>query len=146
MVAKQQVGRGAVHGIDASPEMIARARHKARRASADVEFQVASADALPFPDAVFDVALSTVMLHHVPRDVRVAAVLEMRRVLKPAGRVLLVDFAGARGGKGPRLHFHRRGHVEPRALMDLASEGGFRVVDSAPVGKWRLHYVLAVSP
>jgi ubiquinone/menaquinone biosynthesis C-methylase UbiE len=142
IIAKHGVGTGAVHGVDASPEMITRARHKAQRARVDVGFHVASADALPFPDDHFDIALSTVMLHHLPRAVRVAAVREMRRVLKPSGRVLLVDFAGARGGKGPRLHFHRHGHVEPRALMDLTSEAGLRVADTGAIGRWRLHYVL----
>src|SRR5262245_28455544 len=58
---------GAVHGIDPSPSMLARARAKARKAGAEVTFQEAAAEALPFPDARFDVVLSTVMLHHLPR-------------------------------------------------------------------------------
>jgi ubiquinone/menaquinone biosynthesis C-methylase UbiE len=144
LAAKRQVGEGgSVSGIDASPEMIERARIKARKAGIEGTFEIASADALPFSDARFDVVLSTVMLHHLPRAMRSAAVREMKRVLKPGGRVLLVDFAGARDGKGPLMHFHRHGHVEPRALMELASDAGLRVADSGPVGKWRLHFVVA---
>ena len=146
LVAKRMVGpAGQVHGIDASVPMIARAKSKARRRRVDAYFDVASADALPFPDRAFDVALSTVMLHHLSTTTRVAAVSEIRRVLRPNGRALLVDFAGARNGKGPRLHFHRHGHVDPRALAGLAVEAGLRVVDSGPVGRWNLQFVLAAK-
>lgn len=132
-----------VHGVDASPEMVARARAKARRAGSAAAFDVARAESLPFADARFDVALSTVMLHHLPRATRLAAVREMGRVLKPTGRLLVVDFAGARGGKGPRLHFHRHGHVDPRRLVELANEAGLDVRESGPLGRWSLHWVLA---
>lgn len=144
LVAKRMVGPdGRVHGIDASEPMIARAKSKAAKRAIDARFDVASADALPFPDRAFDVALSAVMLHHLPKSTRALAVSEMRRVLKPDGRALLVDFAGARNGHGPRLHFHRHGHVEPRALAELAVDAGLRVVDTGPVGRWNLQFVLA---
>ena len=146
VVAKRMVGpKGKVHGIDASVPMIARATAKAHRRRVEVHFDVASADALPFPDRAFDVVLSTVMLHHLSKTTRVAAVSEMRRVLRHTGRALLVDFAGARNGKGPRLHFHRHGHVDPRALVELAVDAGLRVVDSGPVGRWNLQFVLAAK-
>jgi hypothetical protein len=68
----------------------------------------------------------------------------MRRVLKPRGRLLVVDFAGASpNGKGPLVHFHRHGHVEPRALVDLVSGAGLHVVESGGLGMWALHFVLA---
>jgi ubiquinone/menaquinone biosynthesis C-methylase UbiE len=48
--------------------MIDRARRKAKREKLDVRFEVAWAQALSFPAAAsFDVVLSTVMLHHIPR-------------------------------------------------------------------------------
>jgi len=141
--AKEVVGvAGSVAGIDASPEMIARARTKAARAGVTVDFRQGSADALPFADARLDAVLSTAMLHHLPTTVRASALYEMRRVLKPGGRALLIDFAGHRNGKGPLLHFHRRGHVEPKVLEELVSSAGMRVVQSGPVGRWSLQYVL----
>ena len=133
---------GTVAGIDRSAEMVARARHKAAKAGASISFAEASADALPFADATFDVALSTVMLHHLRRAVRALAVAQMARVIRPGGRILLVDFAGARNGKGPRLHFHRQGHVDPRVLEELVVDAGLRVLSSGPVGRWSLQYVL----
>src|SRR5262245_8770702 len=56
IAAKRQVGpTGRVDAIDASPQMIERARKKARKRHADVAFHLAPAEALPFSDARFDV-------------------------------------------------------------------------------------------
>ena len=148
VAAKRRVGpTGSVYGIDASPAMIARATKKATKASAEVTFELGLAESLVFPDGRFDVVLSTVMLHHLPRKVREQSVREMRRVLKPGGRLLVVDFAGASpNGRGPLVHFHRRGHVEPRALVDLVSGAGLHVVESGPLGMWALHFVVGEAP
>jgi ubiquinone/menaquinone biosynthesis C-methylase UbiE len=71
IAAKRHVGpTGAVYGIDASPEMLARAEKKARKTGVDVVLKDAMAQALPFPDAQFDAVLSTVILHHLPRKAR----------------------------------------------------------------------------
>src|SRR5215467_9211280 len=49
ITAKRQVGAGGnVHGVDASPEMIARARKKARKAGIEITFRNAYAQSLPF--------------------------------------------------------------------------------------------------
>lgn len=65
IAAKRRVGpSGTVHGIDASPEMIARARKKARTADVDVTFTDGVVEGLPFPDGHFDIVLSTLMLPH----------------------------------------------------------------------------------
>jgi ubiquinone/menaquinone biosynthesis C-methylase UbiE len=70
IVAKQMVGAtGEVFGIDASPEMIARATRKGAHTGTAVSFTTAVAESLPFPDDRFDVVLSTLMLHHLPRPV-----------------------------------------------------------------------------
>lgn len=142
IAAKRVVGdSGVVHGVDASPEMIARARRKARRSGMDVVFEMAKAQSLPFPDARFDLVLSTVMLHHLPRAGRSQAVRDARRVLKPGGRLLAVDFV-RRSGKGLLAHFHRHGRVDPRDLIALVTEAGLKVVESGPVGRWDLQFVL----
>ena len=142
LLAKRQVGaRGAVVGIDAGQEMIARARRKAASATGDVAFDVGLAQSLPYPDAKFDVVLSTVMLHHLPRAAREDAVREARRVLKPGGRFLAVDFVRS-GKRGLLAHLHRHGRVDPRDLIALVNGAGLSVVDSGPIGAWDLQFVV----
>ncbi len=75
-------------GIDLDPAMIARARRKLPGA----DLRVASATALPYPDAAFDRLLCTFVLHHLDTAGKRAALSEMRRVLRPGGRLLLADF------------------------------------------------------
>jgi ubiquinone/menaquinone biosynthesis C-methylase UbiE len=149
IAAKRQVGiTGTVYGLDASPEMIARAQKKARKAGVEVVFKKAFAQSLPFPDSQFDVVVTTVMLHHLPRKARQELAVEMRRVLKPAGRVLAIDFAGtARERKSLLDHFHHRhGHVELKDLIALLNESGLNIVESGAVGMRDLQFVLATTP
>jgi ubiquinone/menaquinone biosynthesis C-methylase UbiE len=142
LVAKRRVGAGEVAGLDASPEMIERARHKAARAGLQLKFEVASADALPFPDGTFDVVICTVTLHHLRRSMRAAAVAEMRRVVKPTGRVLLADFVFGKKRTVAGLLHHHVG-MKPDELAQLAGGAGMRVIDAGKPGFWDLRYVLA---
>lgn len=148
IAAKRLAGvTGTVIGVDASPEMIDHARRKARRAGADVDFQIARAESLPFPDASFDVVLSTLMMHHLPRAVRELFAAEILRVLRPDGRVLVVDFekpSNTRGGLISRLHRH--GHVPLRDVVDLLGRTGLGVGEMGSVGVSDLRYALATKP
>lgn len=66
IAAKRRCGASsAVSGIDASNEMIARAKKKAVNAGVEIDLQVAICEALPFPTGTFDVVFSTMMLHHL---------------------------------------------------------------------------------
>jgi ubiquinone/menaquinone biosynthesis C-methylase UbiE len=143
ILAKEQVGSvGAVRAIDASAEMIARARAKARRARVEVDFRQAPAQALPFPDAEFDVVLSTLMLHHLPRSARTQLASEARRVLKPGGRVLVVDFT--KPSRRSRWGLHRgHGSSDPDEIAALLTDAGLHIVTSGPVGLKSLHFALA---
>jgi ubiquinone/menaquinone biosynthesis C-methylase UbiE len=145
--AKRCVGpAGSVHGIDASPGMIARATKKARTSGVEVVFKHAIAEALPYPDAHFDAVLSTLMLHHLPHHARQQCAREMGRVLKPGGRILAVDFGEPHQKHGGLLsHFHRHGHVALRDIIDVLSDAGFNVVDSGAVGIKDLVFALATS-
>src|SRR5262245_2477770 len=79
LAAKRRVGaNGSVHGVDASPEMVARARTKSGQHGHQISFEVAAAQSLPFPDTSFDVVLCSLALHHLPPDARAAALAEMR--------------------------------------------------------------------
>ena len=149
ILAKQQVGpNGEVFGIDASPEMIARAQKKARRAAVDLPFTSAFAQSLPYPDGRFNVVLTTVMLHHLPKKARAELAAEIRRVLRPGGRVLAIDFS--RSGKDRHSfldHIHRRhGHVEFNDMVALFRDAGLTIAESGPVGMRDLQFVVATAP
>ena len=146
IAAARHVGAsGLVCGIDASPPMIARARRKARKAGLAGDFQVAVAENLPFPDQRFDVVLSTLMLHHLPRKTRQQCAKEIGRVLKIGGRALAVDF-GRGSGRGLLAHFHRHGHVDLTDMVTLLGDVGLTVTEKGPVGMNNLHFVLVQNP
>jgi ubiquinone/menaquinone biosynthesis C-methylase UbiE len=145
IAAKRQVGSaGAVCGIDASVEMITRATAKAGKAGLTVGFIEAPAQALPFTDGSFDVALSTIMLHHLPRKGREQTITEMRRVLRPGGRALIVEFTASKGLLG---RFHRHGHVDLDDIVVMVKSAGMTVVRSGEAARRSdLHFVLATAP
>jgi ubiquinone/menaquinone biosynthesis C-methylase UbiE len=148
IAAKHQVGpTGTIDGIDASPEMIARARRKAAKARVDVAF-TAAAQALPFPDARFDVVLTTIMLHHLPRTGRGQCASEIRRVLKPGGRVLAVDFASStreKRGFFMHLRLHSHGRVTLEEIIDLLSAAGLTVIETGAVGFRDTRFALTIA-
>jgi ubiquinone/menaquinone biosynthesis C-methylase UbiE len=118
IAASKRVGsNGAVYGVDAAAEMIARAKSKAARAGADVSFQHALLESLPLPDAKFDVVITSFVLHHFPEDLLARSLGEIRRVLKPSGRLVAFDFAA---GHGPNRHIlFRLHHSHPHDTFDL---------------------------
>jgi ubiquinone/menaquinone biosynthesis C-methylase UbiE len=79
-------------GVDAASEMVKQAEASIP-AGTPIEFQQATAEQLPFPNAQFDLVFSTVTFHHW-RDQR-KGIAEVARVLAPEGRWLLADFIAA---------------------------------------------------
>ena len=100
LVAALAVGpTGRVAGVDLSPEMLAVAESgRAAAGLSTVEFRQADVEALPFPDASFDVALSNGVLNLIPD--KPAALREVFRVLKPGGRLQACDM-GLVGEESP---------------------------------------------
>jgi arsenite methyltransferase len=81
---------GAVHGIDVSDSMLAIAqRLESAPDAAPMEFVQADACALPYEDASFDAVVSTQVYEYVADIER--ALAEVRRVLRPGGRVFILD-------------------------------------------------------
>ena len=76
-------------GIDLSPEMLEIARARGRESNPGAALDVGDAHALPFEDATFDTVVSTYSLCNIPDPRR--AVSEMNRVLRPGGKLVLVD-------------------------------------------------------
>ena len=79
-----------VTGIDAAARMIDVAQQRAAHVD-HVTFEIVMAESLPYQDATFDRAVSSLFFHHIDRVAKLAAINEMARVLKPNGKALILD-------------------------------------------------------
>ncbi len=148
IAAKARAGpTGQVHGIDASPEMIEVAREKAGKKGADVDFRVGLIENIPFPDGQFDVVLSSLMLHHLPDDVKRQGFQEIRRILKPDGRFLAIDLGASAGVLGHLvqvLGLHR-GEGAFEEVPGMLTAAGFAAVQSGRTRYKPLWFVRATK-
>ena len=136
--------QGTVYGIDAAPEMIEVARQKAAQQKRDVQFQVGVIEALQFPDTTFDVVLSSLMFHHLPDDLKRLSLAEIYRVLKPGGRLLIVDMQGP-------THFtqrlslaaiiHSRAKTGIQQLTPLLTEAGYVGIETGNMPMMQVGYI-----
>jgi len=92
VMAKRAEPGAIVFGVDGDPAAIDLARRKVAREKTDVQLHLALAQQLPYPDRSFDRVLSTLVLHHLSHDGKLAALREVARVLAPAGELHLADF------------------------------------------------------
>jgi demethylmenaquinone methyltransferase / 2-methoxy-6-polyprenyl-1,4-benzoquinol methylase len=92
-----------VTGLDQSPEMLALARE---RFGERVELVEASAEALPFADASFDHLTVTYLLRYV--DDPGAVLRELARVVRPGGRIAMLEFGLPRGAWRPLWELYVR--------------------------------------
>ena len=79
-----------VTSTDYVPALLEKGRARAAAEGLAVDFREADAEALPFPDASFDVALSTFGVMFAPDQARAAA--EIRRVVRPGGRIGMANW------------------------------------------------------
>lgn len=76
-------------GVDLSPEMLEIGRQRAHDLAREIELKEGDAHALPFADESFDTVVCTYSLCNIPDPSRAA--WEMKRVLRPDGKLILVD-------------------------------------------------------
>jgi len=104
---KRKVGAsGRVVGTDFCPEMLETAPAKAEKAGLQVEFQVADAMDLPFAADSFDVASISFGIRNV--DDPVKCLKEMARVVRPGGRVVVLEFGQPTGMFGALFRFYSK--------------------------------------
>lgn len=107
----QKVGKqGRVVGTDFNADMLSFAPAKSAKAGVDITWEVADAMALPYADATFDVASISFGIRNV--DDPVVALSEMARVVKPGGRVVVLEFGQPRGILGTTYRLYSK-HVIP---------------------------------
>jgi SAM-dependent methyltransferase len=108
--------------VDVSPEAVS----LAREAVPGAEISVASVDDLPFDAAAFDLVAMNDVLQHLEEPAVTASIVELRRVLRPDG-ALLVRTNGGRRMRRERSDWRL---YDERSLRAELERGGFRIVRS----------------
>lgn len=104
---KRAVGtEGKVVGTDFCADMLVPAPAKAQAAGVQIQFEVADAMALPYPDNSFDVASISFGIRNV--DDPVKCLSEMARVVKPGGRVVVLEFGQPSGVFGALFRLYSK--------------------------------------
>jgi ubiquinone/menaquinone biosynthesis C-methylase UbiE len=122
-----------VFGLDPSPRLLARTRGRARRTQTNIQLLTGSAEHIPLADRSIDTVVTTWTACSIPEIA--TALAEMRRVLKPGGRLLFVEH-----GRAPEPRVARwQDRLTPlwrrisggchlnRKIDDLISGAGFRI-------------------
>ena len=135
-----------LYGVDFSPEMLKFAQKYAQKFSFKVNLSLADVNHLPYPDKTFDRAISVATYHHLKdEETREAALVELRRVLKPGGEAFITVW----NHRQPRFWFKPREVAIPWRKKDktlhryyylftyselekLVKKSGFEVLKSFP--------------
>ena len=140
-----------ITGIELSPEMLVIARQRAASLRRDVDLREGDAEHLPLDDASFDTVVCAFSLCTIPSPA--AALDEMRRVLRPGGRLLLVDHIGSAWPPIYALQWlverptiHSAGEHFTRRQLPLVKAAGFRVVESERLKAGSIERIHAVKP
>jgi ubiquinone/menaquinone biosynthesis C-methylase UbiE len=86
-----------VSGIDTSPAMLARARHRCPALAASGRLYQMDVTALEFPTCSFDAAVASFLFCVLPDELQVPALRELRRVVKPGGIIRLLEYVRPQG-------------------------------------------------
>jgi ubiquinone/menaquinone biosynthesis C-methylase UbiE len=94
-----------------------------------IDLQIGVIEQLAFPDQTFDVVLSTLMMHHLPDDLKRQGLSEIARVLKPGGRLVIADFKSPEERQGQAARFHAGGS-SMQGLAAMVSDAGFEHLET----------------
>lgn len=143
-----------VVGLDPDRKALARAQRKAERAGVSIQFDQGFGDALGYQAQSFDRVFSCLMFHHLEHDDKEQMLLEVRRVLKPGGRLELLDLEQPKSSKTSSLarffHSHHlmKDNSEDRilALFTHAGLTGVKTVARGRLLVGRIAYYQASAP
>lgn len=154
----QAVGpQGRVFGIDVSDGMrdVAAARLQQAGMADRVELLAAPTPPLPYADGQFDAVSLSFTLELFPLPEIPTVLAEIRRVLKPGGRVGVVSMAVARAGeqesllehvyKWMHLHFPHIVDCQPIDARTAVAEAGFKLAHDAELKIWSMPVAVVVG-
>jgi ubiquinone/menaquinone biosynthesis C-methylase UbiE len=140
-----------VTGIDLSPAMLAIARKRAADLGRAIDLHEGDAQRLPFGDAAFDTVVCALSLCTIPDPA--VAIDEMRRVLVPGGRLLLLDHIGS---TWPPIYtaqwlleqitIRAAGEHFTRRQLSLVTAAGFDIVEVERLKAGSVERIHAVKP
>jgi ubiquinone/menaquinone biosynthesis C-methylase UbiE len=140
-----------VTGIELSPAMLAIARRRAAGLGLDADLRTGDAQALPFGDEAFDTVVCALSLCTIPDPA--TAIAEMRRVLVPGGRLLLLDHIGSswppiRAAQWllERVTIRTAGEHFTRRQLPLVRAAGFDVAEAQRLKAGSIERVFAHKP
>ncbi|MEU5725641.1 methyltransferase domain-containing protein [Micromonospora sp. NPDC047738] len=138
-------------GIELSPAMLGIARQRAADLGRSVDLHEGDAERLPFDDASFDTVVCALSLCAIPHPVK--AIGEMKRVLVPGGRLLLLDHIGstwppvyAAQWLLERVTIRAAGEHFTRRQLPLLRAAGFEIVETERLKAGTVERVHAVKP
>jgi demethylmenaquinone methyltransferase/2-methoxy-6-polyprenyl-1,4-benzoquinol methylase/phosphoethanolamine N-methyltransferase len=142
---------GLVCGIDPAPEGVAVAQGKAGRLNSAARFSVGLIERLDFPEGTFDLAISRLVIHHLPDDLKRKGFADIFRVLKPGGRLFMVDFKPPSSPILKHLAIAAVGHrmmAESRVweVPQMLADAGFVEVASGPTRSVLMAFVSGRKP
>lgn len=123
LMAKRSQPDSRVIGLDGDPHILELAKGKVERSGLEVIFDLGMAYELPYEDESFELALSSLLFHHLSRRNKRRSVEEVRRVLRPGGEFHIADWGQAH-------------NVVQRALFGMVQLlDGFNTTDDAVKGR-----------
>lgn len=123
-----------VHCVDNSPRMVQVGRALARKQGIkNLDYVLGDIEEVPLKDGSVDIVLLSQALHHAenPRQ----ALAEAHRILRPGGRILILDLKAHTFERARDLYADRWLGFDPNALCDWLEEAGFRDSSARPVAK-----------
>jgi ubiquinone/menaquinone biosynthesis C-methylase UbiE len=137
IAAKKKVGTaGKVNGIDVIPGMIETSKEKAKQANEDVSFDLGSIADIPFEANTFDIVICSFMIFHIAEKTRRKGLSEIHRVLKPKGKLFIVDLGLPQGAIQRKLARIFLGYMINHELEELKpsfQENGFAEIENGKV-------------